>query len=353
MRKNLLWAAIFFAALAFTPSCEKDNDAPKQPVITVDSVCLIVNQGNFSESNGSFSLYSTTTNSVTNGFKSFAAILVDVAITDTLGMASCNNSDKVEFFDPRTFATLSVPITDVNTPRFIAIRGDKAYVSCWGTYNSSTWAYESPVIAEIDMANKTKLREVPCSNEPEGMYVVDNALYVAVADGVEVYTLPGLTFSQKISTNFSATARQINKDKNNKLWVSFNGYVMGTTGFAVIDTQTKNVVKEITVDKLDADGRFALNKDKSQVLFAAPTSENWTVVSSDIFAINVATYTISSTPLISGTSLSTIGVNPWNGDIYTANTDYSSNNELLIYDQNGTQKNTAMVGIAPQKFIFY
>jgi hypothetical protein len=365
-KKNFFWATAIFAVVTFSLSCQKDNDVPKQPIIPTDSMCLIANQGNFMESNGSFSLYNTVTDSVSNGIfknvnqRDLAALLVDVVVADDVGIAICNNADKVEFFNPKTFTTLSAPIdTGLVNPRMVAVSNGKAYVSCWGAPDDMmawVWTYSNSYIAEIDLNTKTKIRNIKCGNEAEGVYVKGNNLYVAVADGVEVYVLPTVTFSKKITTSFTATARRIDEDKNGKIWVSFNDFYGGTAGFAVINPSTQNVEKEIVLDKFDSEGKFALSKDKSQVLFAAPTSdpvEFWVTVSSDIFTINVDAYTISTSPLINGTSLSTIGVNPWNGDIYTANTDFTSNNTLLVYSQNGNLKNTAMVGIAPQKFVFY
>jgi hypothetical protein len=218
------------------------------------------------------------------------------------------------------------------------------------------WTYPNSYIAEIDLSTKTRTDSIKCGNEAEGMYIKGNNLYVAVANGVEVYALPAVTYSKTITTStISATARQIAEDKYGKIWVSFNGYSGGAVGFAVINPSTQSV-KEIPLTAFDSDGKFALSKDKSTVLYAVPTAdpiEFWVTIASDIHTINVDTYTASAAPLISGTSLSTIGVNPWNGDIYTADIDYTSNNTLLIYDQSGMQKSTATVGVAPQKFVFY
>jgi len=230
-------------------------------------------------------------------------------------------------------------------------------VSCWSAPDDMTawvWTYSNSYLAEIDLNTKTKTRNIRCGNEAEGMYIKGNSLYVAVADGVEVYTLPAVTLSKKITTStIFATARQIAEDKNGKIWVSFNGYGGGAVGFAVINPSTQSVEREITLTAIDDYGKFALSKDKSTVLYAVPTVEFWVTIASDIFTINVDSYAVSATPIISGTSLSTIGVNPWNGDIYTADIDYTSNNYLLIYDQNGAQKGSELVGVAPQKFVFY
>jgi hypothetical protein len=357
MKKNIFRISALVAAATLVQSCQKDNDAPAQRPVTVDSVCLVVNMGNYREHNGSPRLYSPAEDRANNVRNNFGAILIDAAVADGVGLVTCNTTDKVEFFDPKAFATLSAPITDVHTPRYIATHSGKAYVSCWGAPDMSTdwWTYPNSYIAEIDLSTKTKTRSISCGSEAEGVYVKGSNLYVAVANGVEVYVLPAVTFSKKITASFTATARQIGEDKNGNIWVSFSSSSGGTVGFAVINSGTLTRKQEVALETLDSYGKFALSKDKSQVLYAAPTVENWVTVSSDIHSINVDSYTVSATPLIRGTSLSTVGVNPWNGDIYTANEDYTGNNTLLIYNSGGgsTPKNEALVGIAPQRFVFY
>jgi len=359
MTKRTFFQALAVAAtVAFAASCSKDYSAPD-----FTGSCIVVNQGNFSESNGSLSLYNSETGSMSNGIfeyvnrRNFAAILIDAVVAGSVGMVTCNSADKIEFFDAETFAALCAPIdTGLVSPRMIAVSGSKAYVSCWGAPDDMTawvWTYSNAYLAEVDLNTNTKTRSIKCGNEAEGVYVKGGNLYVAVADGVEVYALPAVKLSKKITTSFTATARQIAEDKNGKLWVSFNSYGGEAIGFAVINPSTQSVEREIALAAFDSNGKFAMSKDKSQVLYAAPTYEEWTMVASDIHTINVDTYDKSSSPLIRGTSLSAIGVNPLNGDIYTADVEYASNNTLLIYDQNGTPKSTALVGIAPQKFVFY
>ncbi len=324
--------------------------------------CVVVNMGNYTESNGSISLYDESTGAMyqevytqANG-RRLAAIVESAVLHSDLLVLMCNNADKIVFLDAKTMREVCEPIVNIGIPRYGAVRGNYLYVSCWKIVNQQTQAMSVPhQILKINLQTKKVEKTLVPTGQPEGMTVQDNRLFVAAAQGVDVFDLNTDTRTQHIASTLpNAEAQDVLIDKNNTLWLSLGSYTGG--GFLCLDAATLTVQAEIVEPRLAFEGNMALSPEKDRLFFlsadgivGAQTAD----VPTRIYAINVNTKQVDTQSVVSGKGFYGFGVNPKNGNIYTANVNgFITNSMLFRYDILGGKITEQMVGVGACRFIF-
>ncbi len=366
--KLLTWA--FVAAAVFVTSCTKD-DVPTPDAIKNYSG-LIVNQGNYTEKNGSLSLYNEVDNSVknmayesANKKQALAALVESFVHNGKTGLVICNSPDKIEVVGMDSLQWLAtIKGTDVVVPRYGVISGSYAYVTCWGNAEVvgqypggyDIYAYPNSYLLKIDMNSKSIVKKIACGGDAEGIALYNGKLYVAVTDGIKVFnTSTDAEEAYVKHTTFFGSAKHIAIDKNGMLWYSVASEGFGE-GLAVMNTATNTMEKEMSIQNIDGMScQIAVTKNKSKVLyFTNEIDASWTPLKSEIYAIDVDTKTVATTPIYSGKQLNGVAVNPVTGNIYTAEIwNYSTNSTLTVLREDGTLLNSKAVGVAASRFIFF
>ena len=122
---RFLWAAI--ACMTLLSSCDKEEESRDRERNTDERYsCLIINQGNYSESNGSISIINKDEKIENQVYKEsngepLASIIESAVDCGSTWALLCNNEDKVEIIDKITFKTKAT-IKDIPTPRYGVVR---------------------------------------------------------------------------------------------------------------------------------------------------------------------------------------------------------------------------------------
>lgn len=133
------------------------------------------NQGNFSQSNGSLTTYDPATQRVTTAALSGLPVVQSLVREDDRLFVVLNNGGRVAEYDARTLEWTR-DYTDLPSPRYLAIAGDKAFVTSLYTDNTT---YTGGIVSVLDLSTGQKVRDVAVGDNPEGVAVSGERVYVA------------------------------------------------------------------------------------------------------------------------------------------------------------------------------
>ena len=121
-------------------ACKKDEPTPKGEFSTG---VLVVNEGNFGNSDGSLSFYNTTTRVVQQnifGLKNKGLALGDVVqsvrVESNLAFIVVNNSNKMVVTDANTMVS-QYTITGLSLPRYFTTLNGKGYLTEWINFSDT------------------------------------------------------------------------------------------------------------------------------------------------------------------------------------------------------------------------
>jgi hypothetical protein len=344
-----LLPAAMIAALMF--SCEIE-DTPPMDTGFLKGV-YIVNEGTYTQNNGSVSYYNPEEKVIVNGIfesvngRPLGDVVQSMAIAnDTLGFIVVNFSSKVEIVGLKTFKTKADPI-QVTYPRyFMQVDPDKGYLT-----SGSLQGY----VYIIDISEGIKTDSIAVGYGPETMVITEEAVYVANSGGWSAdSTISIIDYSSDVvidTLKVGLCPVDLTIDSEGYLWVYCRGY----TNWADINTaarlqkinlSTGTVVWESTVglalDYSVIPVKFTGSADGKVIYYLRPDG---------VYSINAENPQLQTEPLIEG-SYYGVDVNPNDGNIYLFETSFTSNGTLKIFDVQGNQIAEGMVGVGPGSAIF-
>jgi len=361
MKKTTL-LLVTIAGLFLLASCF--DNTPREEAS--EYVSVIVNEGNFSQKNGSINYYSEETgrlNLQPLGME-LGATYQSAAITSNgLLWVLGNNPDKLVTFDAISGRTdMEIPNTQLKNPRFMEFYETYLFVSNWGDpVANGEWSpgvprYEYPnsYVAVLNAAdNFTLTKKLTCGYDAEGMKIYKNRLFVATKAGVEVFDITQASMPNVATiatTAFSGNAKQFVVDSSENLWVSYTDG--GLLGFDPATYAILHTLPQIKLD--DFSGNIAITKDGKKIISYATTYDaQWNPAGAAIYATDLASGV--QTEVLNGNYyLYGIGVSPFTGNIYTADTRFDANSELMIVDVDSNEiiaRHT--VGVGTSRFVFF
>ncbi len=192
---------------------------------------------------------------------------------------------------------------------------------------------------------------------PEGIKLQNGLLYAAAGNGVTVINPDTDKIVQEIKINETGVeAKHLVFDYEGKLWVSFTE-TDGKTGIAALNVNTGEFSPFIPLENMDMWGTIDITPDGKKLLYlytdgivGAQNIEAETA----IYAFDIETNTVQPNPVIKGTGFYGFNINPFNGDIYTANVNgFITNSMTYIYNAAGEKINDGMItGVGSCRFVF-
>ncbi|MEX1055536.1 MAG: hypothetical protein WED81_05870, partial [Rhodothermales bacterium] len=86
-----------------------------------------------------------------------------------------NSGNRIDIFDGASLARVA-QITDVTSPRYMVVKGSKGYVT---NLYADAATFSGGKVTVIDLATHAKGAEIPVGDNPEGLALVGDRLYVA------------------------------------------------------------------------------------------------------------------------------------------------------------------------------
>lgn len=338
---NRLLVCLF--AMVIFSSCDQEE----QPSISKGNV-WVINEGNFGSSNATIGVYNTNDSSYsesvffdTNGYF-IGDVLQSVDVAGEIAYGVLNGSNTIESFETGSFESIeTLEHRSIDKPRYMAIEPSKnrAFVSIWGPYNTDYSLSNSKVLV-LDLNSMTVIDSIGTAPGVEQIELIDNALlvsrnYYGAFNHLSIISTTDL--SLKADIELPAGPDEIFLDSQGAPWV------VCTSGKLVkIDVESQRI--DETID-LGAPIFGDVDIFDGQVYFLQGD-----VVKSVVLSTGEVTERVSS---LSVTLPYTLGVNPFNGDIYLGDgVAYGSEGKVYHYKNGGELVQAFQVGIFPSQFLF-
>lgn len=347
-------------AVIFLSSCSKDKHVtPEEPVIPAKGV-YILNEGSMGSDNSSLSYLDFGTNKVTtnifsanNKDQTLGAGASDMDIYGSLLFIAVTESDKVEILDASTAKVIKK--VDVTEPRYIAFHSGKAFITTYGNK-----------VVVIDTLTKALVGNgIPVGNTPEHIVVSGNKLYVANSGYHDV--MAGGAYESTVSVIDPVTLKEESKikvdDNVYHLFADGKGNIYGNTvdifnpdWSAIINPSHLFRINTSTnkVDKAFNFGILHMAFYQDQAIFISNNYEEDT----NLYTMNLSSLEPKKLDIIKTGDLNdpnfpyALSVNPENGDLWYAKSDYTNPGTIFHYRNGSKDVKNYTVGLNPSVFVF-
>lgn len=344
------------AALIFT-SCNSDS----RPTVLNNVVCIL-NQGNYSQHNGSIYLYDETTKSMSenvffksNNYELGATIMDGIYNSYGIGYILCSNPDKIEIIDITNGRSATDPITDedggLRNTRELTLGENYIFVSNAGedyVVDNLTGAYEytNSFVSIYNAYDNELVKKIEVGSDAQDLIYANSKLYVATKDGIVVIRCDGNdnfaiedTFKDE---EFAGPVKYLSFI-NNVIYASIPG-----KGIWAVSPTGKTV------------NTYPVTLGYDGYLFTDANNNIWTIVTdyaagtSNIYKFDTKTGNYESV-VPAGQDYYSVGVSPVTGNVYYSEANgYTSNSTLFVYDQKNDQViDTKVAGVGAYRYLFF
>jgi len=346
--KNVKLFILFWAITAlFISGCSDTDEKPRGEFATG---VIIVNEGNFSESNGSVGFYNENTFVVSedifnqvNGV-SPGGIIQSVYFYKDLGFILDQAGNRIEVVEAETFKAVATIEIGLNTPRYMVVANGKGYVSNWGDFNANYDLPES-YVAVIDLDSYTVSKSIATGNGAEGLFVFGGNVYVANSYANTIEVIDPATDTVSGSITVATAPLSFAEDKNGKVWVLSSSFFAGSA-LSQLNLATKEVIKSFSISP--SAKSLTLNGAGDQLYYlSSPYGAD-----AEVRTLSIEAAADASEALITGANLYGLGVNPTTGILYLGNHNGFQGNGTVLRYEGATLKDYFAAGVAPNGFIF-
>lgn len=344
--KNLNF--LFFATAILFGGCGSDDGANKPD--TGPGNVLVINEGNFSQSNGSITAYNPQSDEVTeNLFESVngrpLGDVVQSLFIDSgeAGYIVVNNSRKIEVVNAFDFTSTATIDAGLANPRYLLRHGDQLFVSNWGNFDANFQLDQSYVLI-LDALTFEEEGMVETQVGTENLAYSNGFLYASnsFTNSVSVINVATGTLSATLETGFSPGEMVVGN--SGEVWLICGGSYQGNDG-AIYQLNADDAQLEIELG-VNPVARLALDTEASILYFLTHNS--------------VGSYTIGegtlSTDFIENdeaVGFWGLGFNAAEGVLYVSDAKaFQGKGEVYRYSKEGELLPGFEAGVGPNGFVF-
>jgi hypothetical protein len=355
MRKyffNRLW--MLLVILVFV-HCNKDPELVETPAF--NNGVFIVNEGNFTDSDGSLSYYDFDSSKVSNKVfeavnnRPLAAVFQSMAIYNGTGYLIDSNG-RIEIVDEKDMLSVGTITTDLIIPRFFAGYSGFGYVTDWGPYDDLFASPDSRILV-YNLESKQLVTQLDTRSRPEGIIVLNDLIYVAnlATNLITIYDPVDNSLTDSIEVNNGPAHFVL--DKNQDLWVISTGAYITGGALQQIEVGTNTVIETVDLSNTLPNGKLAINGTGDILFFMGEQwAPDFSYTDNTVYKASI-TQPDSYSEIISERNLYGLGVDPTNDEVYVADAvAFQGNGKVYSYDFSGNKKNEYTVGRGPRDFVF-
>jgi len=346
MYRILLLFVLFCCVIA---ACSESDPGP----VTNDNIppflngpgLYLLNEGNFTQGNGSLSFFSYDSTKLYNNVfsqvngRALGDVPNSIKLFNGRAFIVVNNSGSIEVTDQGNMISENT-ITGLISPRNIAFTGNKkAYVS--SLYSKS--------MAVVELTTMSVLGYIRIGQTSESISVVDDRAFVSNwASGNKIFIINTLTNTVTDSVVAGPEPESMVVDKNKKIWILCNGgYARDKFAELIaMDPATYTVIKRLI---------FPDKTDSPMCLQIDGTGEVLYYLEKGVKKMNINDPGLPAIPFINESThlFYKLAVNEKNGDIFVTDAvDYRNKGYLLHYNKDGVLLNTYTTEIIPGAMCF-
>lgn len=346
----------FFALpilLLIATGCDAVGDNDSDPVV---NGVFVINQGNFGDANGSVTVLDPGADpSRRDEITALGTILQSAALMDDKLYLMANTADRIDIFDATSLEQIA-QISDVVSPRYMIATGTTAYVT--NLYGASG-SFTGGSVTAIDLLRNETSQQIQVGNNPEGLALVDERLYVAnhgfgAGSTLNVIDLATHAVVDTIDVDCDGP-RFLVADTDEDVFVFCTGQtlydyqynVVGETDGAVrvLDGGTGQILKRIAVD-----GRIGTEGPGQDAFHAAEAGRIYAV--KDQFSVLVfdteSNAQVREIGPFEGNAIGAVAFDEQRAHLYLGrNAGFDQAGSVTIHRQDGEQIGAATAGVAP------
>jgi DNA-binding beta-propeller fold protein YncE len=311
---------------------------------------FIVNEGNFTESNGSIGFYSDVTeiretdlfekvNSVKTG-----GIIQSIYFYEDKAFIIDQYGSRIEVVDSESFESIATIDHGLNTPRYMVVANGKGYVTNWGNFDDN---YDLPdsYIAIIDLENYTVTKSLDAGNGAEGLIVFGGDVFVANSYSNTIEVINTLTDEISIALTVPPNPVCFQEDMNSNVWVLSSPYSSGSA-LSKLDLTIKTIVTSFSVAPSARSLVINGAGDKLYYLSAPFGTE------AEVRSLSIESTKDTGEALITAPNLYGLGIDPESNLLYIGNHNaFQGNGTVLRYNES-LLIDSFESGVAPNGFVF-
>lgn len=360
-----IFSILFFylyLPLLILSSCENQDPEPV-PSSAFDHGVFILNEGNFSDSDGSLSFINLDSLTIINNLfekvnkRPFAGLLQSMRFYDQQGYL-IDQLGRLEVIREKDLVSVHTLSNAFELPRFFAAYGNTGYITDWGPYDEN-FANNESSIKVYDLSRMSLEKEIATASRPEDIMVLKNKIYVAnsATSLVSIYNPMDNSLIKELEVSLGPTRFVMDKMEN--LWVICTGAYISAGALIGIDTDNDQLIYSLDLVDSPPNGRISINGAGDEVFFM---SEEW----NPDYSTENAIYSVhliyngmeplvveSPETLVSGKNWYGLGIDPVNDILYVADAaGFLSNGSVYRYNLNGDLIDKYFVGRGPRDFVF-
>lgn len=345
-KANFLILPIALVAIIIS-GCSSTEVAPKGEFATG---VVIINEGNFSEANGSIGFYNESASEVSqdifekaNGVAT-GGLIQSVYFYENLAFIIDQAGNRIEVVEAETFKSVATITSGLNTPRYMVVVNGKGYVSNWGSYDDN---YDLPdsYVAVLDLESFTISKTIKTDSGSEAMIALGGHVYVANSNSNTIEKID--TSNDTVTSSIIVANGPLGmvEDKNGKVWVLSYEF-FAESALSQLDLSTEQVLKSFIIG--ESAKSLNINGAGEQLFYlSAPFTGDAEVKMVAIDATEDAVEALITAPNLYG-----LGVDPVTGIIYLGNHNGFQGNGTVIRYEDDVLLDSFAVGIAPNGFVF-
>ncbi len=322
---------------------------------------LVANQGNFSDANGSITVYDPSSGTtVQDAIPNLGSIVQSLAIHDGKGYIMANSANRVDVFNVKTLQRTG-QIQNVTSPRYMIFHGDEqAFVT-----NLFKENFAGGKVTVLDVTRDQVVTEIEVGNNPEGITEASGRIYVAnhgFGSGNTLSVLHPQTFAVIDTVVVDCDGpRFLLTDEEEEVWVFCTGQNIYDENWNLV-AQTPGKVLVLAGATGQEIKQFELNEQLGAVgpgqdAFYAPEAQRIVAVSGNrILQFDTQANTRLETLTLQEDGTMGIGAVAYDGTsdrLYVGwVTGFTTAGWVGIYTPDGTRVGRFQAGIAPTYIVF-
>lgn len=238
----------------------------------------------------------------------------------------------------------------MNSPRYMVCRMDEGYVSDWATNK----------VYKINLRNNQIVGSITCGFGPEEMIIKDNRLIVCNSGGFgddSTLTIINLnSFSIDTSFSIGVNPTHIRKDGQGRAWVLCRGSLGSDYTPTTDDAGGRLIRLNLSTFKQERVFTFQYNEHPIRLGISGDGNVLFFLNGETTYSGNVWRMGTNASSLPAGPFIDRVfyglGIDPVDGTIYGGKVSFSSNTQVLRYNNNGALLDSLDCGIGPNGFVF-
>jgi DNA-binding beta-propeller fold protein YncE len=362
MKISATFLVLFLSVTALLFSCE-DKDPEPVETPAYDHGVFILNEGNFTESDGSLSFFDLDSLKVKNNLfervngRPFAGVLQSMRIynghaylVDQLGRIEVVREEDLE-------SVFSVS-SGFDIPRYFAGYQNRGYFTDWGPYDENFASNES-TIEVYDLLTMTPVTSIETASRPEDIRIIGDKIYVAnsATNVVSIYNVTDHSLINELEV--SAGPVRFVQDKNENLWVICTGAYITTGALNGNSTDSDSLIFNLDLADYSPGGPVAINGAGDVIYFLSQTYNPDFSTENTVYSIKLIYNDLEPVrvelpeEIVAGSNWYGLGVDPETDMIYVADAaGFLSNGAVSRYDAGGNLIDVFDVGRGPRDFVF-